>query len=122
MKPFNLAAALRGEAVVTRDGEKVTELYCFKSTISSQKIFVCVGGIVYRLLYNGKVSECAEYNNDLFMAPKVKTYYANVYKNKEGKIRIMPHCYDSCEAAYENSDTNNEWVEFIKIIPFEVEE
>jgi hypothetical protein len=118
MKTFDLTKALAGEPVVTRDGEKVTEIYYFQTSNEGRKLVSVIGGKTYSHFEDGTISKFNEVNYDLFMAPKVKTFYVNVYKNEDGEI-FMGCVADSLQKTKEIRDIN---VSFLKTISFEVEE
>lgn len=77
MKPFNLKDALAGKPVMTKNGQKVLELWHFKTTCSPFKL--------YGVLDSSKDVYCWHEDGtrggmlDLVMAPNVKTYWANIY-------------------------------------------
>lgn len=119
-RPFDLDAAVRGEPVVTRDGEKVTELYYFKTTNETRKLCAVIEGNIVWFDDVGKINGAQEFGYDLFMASKTKTYYMNVYKSVcHGNYFICSYLHKSdFEAkALANSDK-----EYIKTISFEIEE
>lgn len=87
MKPFDLAAALAGEPVVTRDGRPVKIAGCNSDgiTVSNHQILGWVGYGSTSWNIDGKCWQRPEC--DLFMAekPKVKKEgWVNIYKNNSG--------------------------------------
>lgn len=108
MKPFNLEAAKAGEPLVTRDGRAA----------------VCVGHGPRNLRYpvvahiqgnenlsthgeDGSLYSTSETPDDLFMAPKTRTAYVNIYDSRlqSGKGSTAA-AFDTAEAAANNA-TNN---------------
>lgn len=77
MKPFNLDAALRGEPVVTRDGEPVTDLHLFSIPESQRPLAGVCGGGLGRWSSSG---ESGAYEN-LFMAQRTETRWVNIGMN-----------------------------------------
>ncbi len=123
MKPFNLERALAGDRVVTRNGLEVIELQYFKKRERFKVlalIEVEVGENGEFKAYNDDGTFCQKMNAhyDLFMAPKVKTYYVNLYRDDElmvtGKI-----CFESEELCLAKRNLD---LEYIKTISFELEE
>ena len=82
MKKFDLAKALAGQAVVTRDGRPVTQLTKFDTTDTYPLIGV-VRGAVNRWTDSGKkyLNLNSSYDSviDLFMAPVKVTRWVNLY-------------------------------------------
>ncbi len=76
MKPFNLEKALAGEPVVTRDGRKVIEIYCFdfngKNIATPVVAYIEQADALECFDKNGKWLDYRESDEDLFMAPKKK--------------------------------------------------
>lgn len=96
MKPFDLEAAKRGEPVCTRDGTPVQQLVHFPEGCRVNKIAALYGGVINTYDdqgryhgYEGSVSA-----RDLFMAPRKRTVWVNVYP-----ITGIGGCYDSEMAA-----------------------
>lgn len=83
MKPFNLEEALAGKPVVTRDGNKVTQLHLFD--IDSQyPLYGVVETSVWKFTKNGKPVGYSGNKYELFMAPEKVTKWVNVYKTENG--------------------------------------
>jgi len=118
MKPFDLKLALAGDPVVTRNGRKVTELFYFKTVKGVYPITVVIDGIRHPVTIEGEYNgpQCAS-GRDLFMAPKITTYYAGVY-SRNGFILVSP----PCESEEYIKTTDSPYGEYIKTITFEVEE
>lgn len=121
-KPFDLEAAKRGEPCVTRDkreaklvfvSELPTDVYPLLFVIPS---FNGSEFISKWVKANGKhFEEEQEYDFDIFMLPKTKTYWVNVYKGVLGRPLLG-------EATIAKDYPNNEYPNFMKQISFEVEE
>jgi hypothetical protein len=100
--PFDLETALKHpEKVVTRDGEKVTQLtkfeartdYPLRGVIGDKLNDWSIEGVYYLNLGKNK--------NDLFLLPEVKTCYLNIYQLKSnGDFSVTLH--DSHEEAVVN--------------------
>jgi hypothetical protein len=79
MKPFDLVRALAGEPVVMRNGTKVEEFHYFETAPDRFKVVVVSGGSFYFYNTSGQV-EGTSYS-DLFMAPKKRTVWVNVWED-----------------------------------------
>ncbi len=93
LKPFELQKALAGDPVVTRDGQKVTEISILNTLNSNQNVFAVIDGQFYQFTKNGKYSkyENMEYCLDLFMAPKIvkKSGWINIYPYAKSGFAIF---------------------------------
>jgi len=98
MKPFNLAEALAGAPVCTRDGRKVLELHLYAALLPTNKF--PLGAVLegsdgddgpFALHYRedgtrlGPVDEPIESRTDLFMASTKHTIYLNIYREPDGR-------------------------------------
>lgn len=73
MKPFDLTRALAGEKVITRDGQKVTEIHFFKTAKTNPVIAITDKGFYISCDTNGRSNVLVrEKDNDLFMAEEEK--------------------------------------------------
>lgn len=79
MKPFDLEAALRGDKVVTRDGREVTEIYHFKTSSQRYPVRAVVAGGLSAYTVHGRLISNSDSAGDLFMAPKERTVWVNVW-------------------------------------------
>jgi hypothetical protein len=77
-KPFNLERALAGDPVVTRHGKPVTQLTKFDYDGEYVLRGVLEGNLV-GWLENGCYYSSGEWSYDLFMAPKKRTVWVNLY-------------------------------------------
>ena len=84
MKPFDLEAAKRGEPIVTREGYKVEFIAHVPNARSSNQV-VCLHGV--QVLTHDESGKCGSYNGesslDIFMAPKKRTVWVNLYSDGE---------------------------------------
>jgi hypothetical protein len=121
LKPFNLERALAGDPVVTRDGREVTQLIVFN--IDYQMTYpvhgVCNKDIM-QWTKEGKwtVSRREPTNTDLFMKPKKKTYWVNVYKYPNNGGVNVSGTYTNITDAIKSSSAGD----YIKTISFDIEE
>jgi hypothetical protein len=115
-KPFNLAAALEGEPLITRDGRKVTEFIELKTMQSECKyLYVLEGQEIETVdrdgLYSFVGGQCEQ---DLFLAPTMKTYYTDIIKLVDGSITATD--------PYINKNHKSTHSGYIKTISFEIAE
>ena len=81
LKPFNLEAALKGEKVVTRDGREVTDIAHLPSSMLGYTVVGVLDGNITAFTEKGEFCPKTHYlDNDLFMAPKERVVWANLYK------------------------------------------
>jgi len=116
LKPFNLERALAGEKVVDEQGREYKEFYLFKEIASVYRPLICLmNGEIHYFNKEGSLNECIPY---LFMAPKTKTYWINIYKDAMGNIwgSMLHHSEDKAERMKEVDHG------YIKTISFEIEE
>lgn len=98
LKPFDLAAALEGKKVITRNGKVLEDLYYFKSATREYPFYAQIEGIVCSFSLKGKYrSEESDY--DLFMAPETVTKWVNVYDRRVCYEVGCYKLYDSEESA-----------------------
>lgn len=97
--PFDLERALAGDPVQTRDGKPFTQIHKFNTTVP-----YCIAGVLdgFLKLYtrDGKYNPAlGDTNSDLFMAPKVREYWVNVYRNTSGTLELGAE-FDKEDLAY----------------------
>lgn len=114
MKPFDLEAAKRGEPIVTRDGRETFFVGICKG---DRPIVVCdSAGNLTRLLHDGDYTANGAHMYDLFMAPKKRTVWVNLYEFRQ---QLGDHWHDTEELADITADEgrigNKAW-------PVEIEE
>jgi len=83
MKPFDLEAAKRGEPIVTRDGREAKFIAHVPEANEIQKIVVSVDKGLISLRQNGRTWKDTDTRSDLFMAPKKRTVWVNLYSDGE---------------------------------------
>jgi hypothetical protein len=101
LKPFDLEAALNGAAVVTRDGEKVTEVVILKNKYHGKNVFALINSTLYWFNQDGRIYEAVECSNDLFMKPQQVTKWVNIYSTKSGYLTCGGGLFDTKEEALE---------------------
>lgn len=80
MKPFNLEKALAGDPVITRTGLYVTiERTMPRTAISKPVVAGKFNGDSYQWCFDGVFTTFGQSDLDLFMAPKEKTRWVNLY-------------------------------------------
>lgn len=79
MKPFDLEAAKRGEPIVTRDGRVVKFVAYVPEAVFPHRLVVLVDGFIVRLYETGVTYTNCDSESDLFMAPKKRTVWVNLY-------------------------------------------
>jgi hypothetical protein len=81
MKPFDLAAAQRGNPLVTRDGRKARFIAYVPECEPSRRIYAFVDGAdrVFDFTENGRrIRHDSTDRADLFMAPVKRTFWVNL--------------------------------------------
>jgi len=80
MKPFNLEAAKRGEPLVTRDGRKATYVGYVEGINYPLVVHIDGNADVNVASKEGRAFHAlGDSLNDLFMAPKKRTVWVNLY-------------------------------------------
>lgn len=95
--PFDLARALAGDPVVNRDGEPVKIGAHDPNQSEYNKVLGWMHSVVYGWNESGKYSE-GDDDNDLFMVPKQREVWINLYRKKEG-LNSLYHGF-SCSQPY----------------------
>lgn len=101
MKPFDLKAALAGEPVVTRNGCEVSQLIHFQLENNSAPVrFVCKD-VILACSDKGRYNVYSEVEHfyDLFMAPKKRTVWINLFSCLPDAGRFNGRYYESEQAA-----------------------
>lgn len=119
MKPFDLAAALAGAPVVTRDGRKVLQLAHFPEASPDIGLVILFEG---SSTLNTRREDGTRFNGndssmDLFMAPVKQTVWVNMYRDLNGTFFSVA-VGDSKESAAAKSDLDD----YIGTYPVEIEE
>ena len=110
MKTLNLQAAIAGAPIQYGNGEKITFV-----------AFVPEAGFNDRFVYmdkDGYVRSISEHTACIFMAPVVRTHWANVHRTDSGSIMVGVSMPD--EKAVQLA--RNFLPDYIKTISFEVED
>ena len=81
MKPFDLEAAKRGEPLITRDGREAHFIAHTDKVASADKVMAVVSGDWRAFTEQGERCSGAVSTLDLFMAPKKRTVWVNLYRN-----------------------------------------
>lgn len=99
MKPFDLKAALAGEPVVTRIGIPVSQLVVFDQVRNEQPIRGVLEGVITGWDECGRYMLCkASDSRDLFMAPKKRTVWVNLYGSMQVSCGTATYYYDEKQA------------------------
>ena len=114
-KPFDLEAALKGAAVVTREGKEVTEVVVLKTMIYARNVLAIIDGELYWFHQDGKVAEDVEYNIDLFMKTTQVTKWVNIYVLESGNFTTGKMFDTQEQALKEYSPFGSEPIETIQI-------
>jgi hypothetical protein len=119
-KPFDLQKALAGEQVVTRLGKKVSQLTRFTgvSSFHYPLIGVTEEGRYLYCKEDGRQSDNSNSIIDLFMAPKKKTVWVNMW-SLYGRISVSPNPYESEEEALKKEVCTKD--HYIGTYPIEIE-
>ena len=101
MKPFDLKAALAGEPVVTRKGDRVRIIH-IPERVEEPVLVVFRNGNTYTTNAEGRWcwynNSDGEHAMDLLMAPKEQTFYLNFYKGQS-----VAHIYKDRDLARQNA-------------------
>lgn len=82
MKVFDLEAAKRGEPIRTRDGQPVKFIAHVPNADECNQIVVLIGGEIICFYENGTHAGVYETAMDLFMAPRKRTVWVNLYPHQ----------------------------------------
>ena len=78
MKPFDLEAAKQGEPIVCRDGTPAKFIAHVPDANDARQIIVLINNFIFTHFENGKKYP-DDSDRDLFMAPKTRTVWVNLY-------------------------------------------
>lgn len=89
LEKFNAETTPSGTELITRDGREVSEWYYFKTAENIYPVTVVVNGEIYMLMKDGQYDKgydngIEEHSLDLFIKPKVKECWVNVYMDENG--------------------------------------
>ena len=99
MKPFDLEAAKRGEPIQTRDGTPVKFIAHVPEAKREIRVVVLIDGEIVCMNEEGSHTEVLATELDLFMAPRKRTVWVNLYSTESG----FSYYYDTKEKADEGS-------------------
>ena len=121
MKPFNLAAALAGAPVVTRDGQKVLQIAHFPKAIIHYRLVVLFDSScnLYLMQESGIFFNGRDSSMDLFMAPVKRTVWVNVYRDEDGELYSSGSIFNSKHDAEKTAKGDHN---YIGTYPLEIEE
>jgi hypothetical protein len=104
-KPFDLERALAGDPVVTRHGKPATQLKKFD--IRGRCVLLGVlDGQLASWLENGCYYSSGEWPYDLFMVPKKRTVWVNLYPVPGPYLSAYAHAFEDKDKA-DNKATHN---------------
>ncbi len=116
MKTFDLARALAGDPVVDVNGNEANQFHLFNLNKRYNTLICVINSELHYFDENGRY----DHNEYLFMAPKIKTYWINIFKNPYNIIYTDTRTYQSKHEAIEFNILHG--LEYIKTISFEIEE
>ena len=112
MKPFNLDAAKRGDAIQTRDGENA-KFIAHAPEAKAYKVVVLLNGEFETYTEDGTHCEGRKTGYDLFMTPKKRTVWLNL--NSYNCIAFQFDSKEEADIAHGTRIGNRAW-------PLEIEE
>ncbi len=116
LKPFDLNAALRGDPVVTREGEKVTHIAHFASMPGRNLIWTLTDETTVNYIYiNGKAYHDRDSQYDLFMASKTKKLWIGVKKEVESNRHDTTIAYENLEELKQNNFISLDEIQIIQV-------
>lgn len=102
LEKFNAETTPLGTQLITRDGREVTEWYYFKTAENNYPVRAVVKGdfsSFSSFTKDGQYdSNIEEHPKDLFIKPKVREIWKNVYKSSDGKLRTGADFFSKEEA------------------------
>ena len=88
MKPFDLEAAKRGEPICNRRGDPLTFIaYVPDAKEGTNLITLANDGEIFLNYKDGLYIGDGDSAFDIFMAPKKRTVWVNLYNGQDGQIR-----------------------------------
>jgi uncharacterized alpha/beta hydrolase family protein len=82
MKPFDLEAAQRGDKLITRAGEEAEFIAYVPKAGKYYQVLALSGSMPKTYDTEGRFLQGSESTYDLFMAPKKRTIWLNIYPNQ----------------------------------------
>jgi hypothetical protein len=125
MKQFDLEAAKRGEPLVTRDGRKVIHFHHIETDESRLCCVVHVEGHAGAgwVPKDGRYSEVVDGPDDLFMAPKTRTVFVQIFnKETDGKSPALRAVAFENKGDAESNLKTTAWPVLAVAVPVEIEE
>jgi len=123
MKPFDLEKMLSGDPVITRNGKKIIEFAIFKNTnrFPVQGLIEGDSENAHAWTKTGRYIINHEHDLDLFMAPKIKNYWMNLYRvhGDENEPCLQGRTFETEKIAIDSIENDGS---FLKTIKFEIEE
>ena len=113
MKPFSLEAAKRGEPIVCRDGTPAKFIAYVPEARPACRVVVLAGDFVVTEAVDGRRWTDVESDTDIFMAPKKRTVWLNLYSNEAARMHPTQRAAD--ESGENNRIGGKAW-------PLEIEE
>lgn len=107
MKPFDLEAAKAGDPVVTRDGRTARFVGHVPECDAVSRVLAYIEGrnTVTGFMESGAFLSDGECPEDLFMAPKTRAYWVNMYQEDDSLFgRIAAYKHDSEQQAIEQAN------------------
>ena len=117
MKPFDLEAAKRGEPLITRDGVEAHFIAHTDKVTGAYKVLTLINGSWHSFTEQGKRHSGGISTLDLFMAPKKRTVWLNLYDihPSHGSGYFYPSQEEADDAASHERVGGRAW-------PLEIEE
>lgn len=96
MKPFDLEAAKRGEPIVCRDGTPAKFIAHVPEAREVHRVIALRKGEIMMVFENGAYNRNGpEDQDDLFMAPKKRTVWLNLYSNEAARMHPTQRAADA---------------------------
>ena len=114
LEKFDLQKALDGAELETRDERKVSEWHYFKEDKGDFPIQAIINGRRIAYTIDGNFGKEGEHPNDLFIKPKVKECWVNVFINKDGALGVGSY-HSSKEKAIRCRLNGNTYIKTIRI-------
>lgn len=117
MKPFDLEAAKRGEPIITRDGRPVKFIAHVPEARAAHRVVIVdvAAGYIGIRHENGMWGESPR-KDDLFMAPRKRTVWVNLYK---GHNAVWHNSEESADVIAEDGISHRIG---LRAYPIEIEE
>lgn len=122
-EPFDLARAMAGEPIVTRDGRKARFVGYVPEFSPERQIAVAIDGASgFNEYYKDGRYFSGAGPNDLFMAPKPKrTVWVNVWPRSDGSIGVTCPAYETKEMAERRASECGNLIHIVIAHPIEID-